>query len=72
MGKPIVVVAALTSALAALLALAVLDGALHAIGGGLDKTSVERYDPRANRWSVVPRMALPEDMPWFAAAVRYD
>ena len=40
-------------------ALAVLDGELHAVGGP-GKTSVEKYDPQADSWSVVPGMALPE------------
>ena len=42
-------------------ALAVLNGELHAVGGA-DKTSAEKYDPRADSWSVVPGMALPEPM----------
>ena len=40
-------------------ALAVLFGELHAIGGN-GKTSVEKYDAQADRWTPVPAMALPE------------
>jgi N-acetylneuraminic acid mutarotase len=40
-------------------ALAVLFGELHAIGG-YEKTSVEKYDAQADRWTPVPAMALPE------------
>ncbi len=47
-------------------ALAVLNGELHAVGGIQDSGLVgklvrtaEKYDPRANSWSVVPGMALP-------------
>ena len=42
-------------------ALAVLDGELHAVGGA-GETSVEKYDPRADSWSAVPGMALPEEL----------
>ena len=49
-------------------ALAVLDGELHAVGGE-GKTSAEKYDPRADSWSVVPGMALPEGRSEYAAAV---
>ena len=49
-------------------ALAVLDGELHAVGG-TNKTSVEKYDPRADSWSAVPGMALPDGRRGFAAAV---
>jgi N-acetylneuraminic acid mutarotase len=54
-------------------ALEVLFGELHAIGG-FSKTSAEKYDAQADRWSPVPAMALPEgrnitawavlDCPW--------
>ena len=62
-------------------ALAVLDGELYAVGLGqtsfadLHATSVEKYDLRADSWSVVPGMALPERRTrfslgsWCAAAV---
>ena len=52
--------------------LAVLDGELHAVGGE-DKRSegpdVEKYDPRADSWSAVPGMSLPESRRFFASAV---
>ena len=40
-------------------ALAVLFGELHAIGGRNGKTSVEKYNLRADCWSAVPEMTLP-------------
>ena len=48
-------------------AFAVLDGALHAVGG-----KAERYDPRADCWRIVPGMKPPEGRADFVAAVRYD
>ena len=50
-------------------ALAVLGGELHAVGGQWGQTSVEKYDPRADSWSVVPGMALPEGRTGRTAAV---
>ena len=48
--------------------LAVLFGELHAIGGR-GKTSVEKYDAQADRWTPVPAMALPERRNYTAWAV---
>ena len=39
-------------------ALEMIDGALHAIGGGSVK-SVERYDAGVDSWSIVPEMDIP-------------
>ena len=51
-------------------AVAVLDGELHAVGGvGDGETSAEKYDPRADSWSAVPGMALPEGWNCGASAV---
>ena len=50
-------------------ALAVLHGELHAIGGAGGETSVEKYDPQGDSWSVVPGMALPESRGVCVAAV---
>ena len=71
-------------------ALAVLDGALHAVGGDIRSvleatgssswrvrrlgpwSSTNWYDPRANRWHVVPGLELPAGMSGEGAAVLYD
>jgi hypothetical protein len=47
-------------------ALAVLFGELHAIGGDNGETSVEKYDAQADRWTPVPAMALPVNIPAWA------
>jgi N-acetylneuraminic acid mutarotase len=49
-------------------ALAVLFGELHAIGG-LNETSVEKYDAQTDRWTAVPAMALPKMRNYTAWAV---